>query len=233
MERFLNALVDELAKHPVNENPFFCDFRHKRLTRAQLRNWLSQYHYFCKHFVKVLEGLLYRTPVDALEMRVELAKTLHSELGSGCIEQAHVRLLERFAAAVGFTAEELARTVPIPEVAEYLAELDRLFVGSDYLTALGSELAVEVTAGAEFRYFYPGLQKYQDFSEDDLEFFELHLELEDSHSAWLVEAVRKTARDHSDLERVAAGARATVEAWSLFWQGIYREVFGARVTAAH
>src|SRR2546422_9485448 len=44
---------------------------------------------------------LFRSPVGALEMRVELAKTLHSELGNGCAEQAHSRLLERFAAAVG------------------------------------------------------------------------------------------------------------------------------------
>src|SRR5438093_1093369 len=84
-------------------------FEDARLTRTELRVWLHQYHYFCKHFVKALEGLLYRTPVDALDMRVELAKTLHSELGSGCSEQAHIRLLEQFAAALDLTDEDLAR----------------------------------------------------------------------------------------------------------------------------
>ena len=232
-DQFLEALIAELADHPVNTNPFFCAFKDARLTRTELRVWLHQYHYFCKHFVKALEGLLYRTPVDALDMRVELAKTLHSELGSGCSEQAHIRLLEGFAAALDLTDEDLARTTPIPEVAHYLSELHRLFVDSDYLTALGSELAVEVTAAAEFRYFCPGLKKYGDFSERDLAFFELHMEIEDCHSAWLVEAVRKTAQDRRDLEQVAAGARTTADAWQCFWDGMYQEVFGARVPTTH
>ena len=101
--RFLDALVQELKDHPVNTNVFFQAFKDQYLSRRQLQTFLRQYHYFCKHFVKVLEGLLYKTPVGALEMRVELAKTLHSELGNGCAEQAHSRLLERFAAAVGLS----------------------------------------------------------------------------------------------------------------------------------
>jgi pyrroloquinoline-quinone synthase len=221
----LDALVTEIERHPVNANAFFQAFKDRRLSREQLRAFLRQYHYFCKHFVKVLEGLLYKTPVDELEMRVELSKTLHSELGSGRSEQAHIRLLSRFAGAVGLGQEELDRTAPIPEVAHYLAVLRRLFVESDYLTALGAEMAVELTAASEFRYFYPGLTKYGTFSAHDLVFFEMHLEAEDCHGAWLTEAVRKTARTQADLERVASGARTTADAWQRFWDGMYREVF--------
>jgi len=133
---FLDSLVQELTSHPVNTNPFFLAFREQRLTRGQLQEWLAQYHYFCKHFVKALEGLLYRTPVDELEMRVELAKTLHSELGNGRSDRAHIRLLERFAGAAGLHSMDLARTVPLPEVADYLELLGRLFVEADYLIAL-------------------------------------------------------------------------------------------------
>jgi len=222
--RFLDALVQELKDHPVNTNVFFQSFKDQHLSRSQLQTFLRQYHYFCKHFVKVLEGLLYKTPVDALEMRVELAKTLHSELGNGCAEQAHSRLLERFAAAVGLSPDELDLTVPVLEVAEYLAVLQRLFIESDYLTALGSEMAVEITAASEFRYFYPGLTKYRTFAAHDLLFFEMHLEAEECHSAWLTQAVEKTARTQADLDRVAAGARTTADAWLAFWQGLYRDV---------
>ena len=222
---FLGGLVHELKAHPVNTNAFFQAFKDQYLSRRQLQLFLRQYHYFCKHFVKVLEGLLYKTPVDALEMRVELAKTLHSELGSGNAEQAHIRLLERFATAVGLSPNTLERTEPLPEVAAYLAVLQRLFIESDYLTALGSEMAVEITAASEFRYFYPGLTKYQTFSAHDLAFFEMHLEAEECHSAWLNEAVENTARTQADLDRVAAGARTTADAWLAFWQGLNRDVF--------
>ena len=224
-EAFVDSLVDELTCHPVNRNRFFQTFMDQRLSQSQLQEWLSQYHYFCKQFVKLLEGLLYRTPVEELEMRVQLAKTLHSELGSGRSEQAHIRLLERFADAVDLSGTDLQRTAPIPEVAEYLAVLHRLFIEADYLVALGAELAVEVTASAEFRCFYPGLLRYNRFSSDDLVFFELHLEAEDDHGLWLADAVRKTAKSDSDLERVAIGARTTVDAWHSFWEGMYRGVF--------
>jgi pyrroloquinoline-quinone synthase len=221
----LDLLVRELEQHPVNTNAFFQAFKDRHLRREQLQAFLRQYHYFCKHFVKQLEGLLYSTPVEEVEMRVELAKTLHSELGDGRPEQAHIRLLERFAGALGLGRAALDRTVPIAEVTEYLLVLHRLFIESDYLTALGAELAVEVTAAAEFRYFYPGLAKYKEFRARDLAFFKLHLEAEECHGDWLTEAVRRTARTEADLDRVAAGARTTADAWHAFWQGMYREVF--------
>jgi pyrroloquinoline quinone (PQQ) biosynthesis protein C len=221
----IDRLMKELAGHPVNDNLFFRRFQEQRLSRSQLQTWFRHYHYFCKHFVKVLEGLLYATPLDEVEMRVELIKTLHSELGSGSLERAHVRQLERFGKALGLDSD-LSRTRPIPEVAQYLDVLRRLFMERDYLTALGAELAVETTAASEFRYFYPGLKRYPEFTPDDLGFFELHLQEEQHHSDWLLQAVRKTARTPDDLSRVAAGARATADAWQEFWQGMYREVFG-------
>lgn len=222
---FPDSLVREIERHPVTANRFFHAFKEQYLRRDQLQAFVQQYQYFCKHFVKLLEGLLHNTPVDELEMRVELIKTLHSELGSGRIEQAHIRLLNRFAAAVGLSDQELARTVPIAEVERYMQVLQRLFSESDYLVALGAELAVEVTAAAEFRYLYPGLRKYLIFSEDDLEFFKLHVQEEECHSNWLIEAVRKTAWTRADQEKVATGARQTADAWHAFWQGLYREIF--------
>jgi len=224
-ESFVDSLVAELTRHPVNSNPFFQTFLDQRLTQSQLQAWLIQYHYFCKHFVKLLEGLLYRTPVEELEMRVQLAKTLDSELGSGRSEQAHITLLERFADALGVNGAELRRSFPIPAVEQYLRILHRLFTQEDYLAALGAELAVEVTAAAEFRYFHPGLLQYHRFSPDDLVFFELHLKAEDDHGRWLADAVQKTAKSSADLKRVATGARTTADAWQRFWEGMHHAVF--------
>lgn len=96
---------------------------------------------------------------------------------------------------------------------------------SGYFVALGAELAVETTAASEFRYFAPGLRKYADFEPDDLIFFDLHVQEEQNHGDWLLNAVRKTAKTPEQLGRVAAGAKQTADAWYVFWSGIYREVF--------
>ncbi|MFQ5991696.1 MAG: TenA family transcriptional regulator [Nitrospiraceae bacterium] len=221
----VEMIIQELTRHPVNSNRFFRSFENEYLDLPQLQSFLRQYHYFCKRFVKLLEGLLYKTPLDEIEMRIELTKTLYSELGSGSSERAHVKQLERFARALGLTERDLAQTQALPEVDRYLRVLERLFMNSDYLVALGAEMAVETTAASEFRYLYPGLQKYEQFSPKDLEFFELHVREEQQHSDWLVEAVRKTAKTQEELTRVAAGAQETADAWHDFWQGLDREIF--------
>jgi len=222
---FLASLVNELECHPVNSNAFFQAIRDRMLTRPQLQAFGRQYYYFCKNFVKELEGLLYRTPVDLVDMRIELIKTLHSELGGGNPQRAHIRLLEKFTTSLDLDEVELHRTVPIPEVVWYLRLLHRLFIEGDHLTALGAELAVEITAGSEFLFLYPGLKQHPDFNEDTLIFFKLHLNEEQCHSAWLIDAVHRTARTQDDYERVAAGARETAAGWHRFWGGVHREVF--------
>ncbi len=223
----VESLVLELRAHPVNTNEFFRTFRTQKLQPQQLRAFVQQYHYFCFHFVKVLEGLLYHTPIHEMEMRTELAKTLYSELGSGSPDRVHIRQLERFASSTGLQPRDLEDTVPIPEVTTYLDTLRQLYLDSGHLTALGAALAVETTAASEFEHFVPGLEQYAQFQPRELEFFTLHLAEEQHHGNWLVEAVRKTARSEDDLHRVAAGARETADAWMEFWAGMYRMVFGA------
>ena len=189
---------------------------------AQLR--LCRKPYFCS-FRQVLEGC-YTHPSTNGNAN-ELAKTLYSELGSGSPERVHIRQLERFASSIGLQPRDLQGTVPIPAVTTYLDTLQRLFLHSGHLTALGAALAVETTAASEFRYFVPGLEQYAQFDPGEMEFFTLHLAEEQHHGNWLVEAVRKTARSEDDLHRVAAGARETADAWLAFWAGMYRMVFDA------
>ena len=219
------SLIEDLSTHPVNSNPFFQAFKDRYLSPRQMRVFVKQYHYFCFHFIKVLEGLLYRTPVEELDMRVELTKTLYSELGSGSANQAHIRQLQTFARSIGLRPYDLQAVEPIPEVMGYLNMLHKLFIDSNYLTALGAELAVETTAASEFQYFYPGLQKYEHFTREDLEFFELHLLEEVQHGDWLVRAVLKTAKTSDDLDQVSLGAMAAADAWLAFWNGMYHCVF--------
>ncbi len=223
----VDSLVQELERHPVNLNRFFQTFRAQTLSLQQLQLFVRQYHYFCFHFVKLLEGLLYHTPIHKVAMRSALAKTLYSELGSGSPDHAHSRQLERFAGATGLQPRDLQDTTPLPAVTAYLDTLKRLFLHSGHCTALGAELAVETTAVSEFTSFVPGLQRDERFHHRELEFFTSHLAEEQQHSQWLVEAVRQTIKTDADFQQVAAGARETADAWLSFWDGMYQAVFAA------
>ena len=228
----VESLIDELQTHPVNTNVFFRTFKTRQLSPRQLRIFIRQYHYFCFQFVKVLEGLLYHTPIQEVAMRTELAKTLYSELGSGSPEHVHIRQLERFAYSIGLTPKDLEDTEPIPEVTMYLDTLRRLFFRSIHLTALVAELAVETTPVSVSHYFFTVLQQYGQFNRRDLSFFELHVAEEEVHGQWLIDAVRKTAKSDEDLFEVAGGAREVADAWLEFWDGMYRAVFDANPSVA-
>ena len=157
--------------------------------------------------------------------RVELTKTLYSELGNGDPHQAHITLLNNFARTLGLDEPALDGTVPIMGVRAYLDRLHHLFLESDYLTALGAEMAVEITAASEFRYLYPGLKAYATFRDEDLRFFRLHLEEEVCHGTWLTDAVQRTAESTRDFDVVASGARRAADAWHRFWVALYHHVF--------
>jgi len=230
-DRFALELLADLEHHPVNSNSFFLTFEREHLTIEQLRAFVGQYHYFCKHFVKLLEGLLFHTPVDELDMRVELTKTLFSELGNGSRDRAHITLLTKFTRALGMTEAELARVTPIPAVRKYMETLRRLFMNTGYLPALGAETAVEVTAASEFRYLYPGLKKNHLFNDDDLIFFKCHLSEEEFHGQWLLQAVQRTARSQQDRLLVRAAALETADAWHAFWLGLEASVLGHKLEA--
>ena len=230
-DRYVLELLSDLERHPVNSNSFFLTFEREHLTIEQLRAFVSQYHYFCKHFVKLLEGLLYHTPVDEVDMRIELTKTLFSELGNGRRDGAHITLLTRFTRALGMTEAELSRVTPIPAVWKYMETLRRLFMGSGYLAALGAETSVEVTAASEFRYLYPGLKKYRLFKDDDLIFFKLHLNEEEFHGQWLLQAVQQTARSEQERLLVRSAALETANAWHAFWLGLDAAVLGRQLEA--
>ena len=51
---------------------------------------------------------------------------------------------------------------------------------------------------------------------------------EREHSAWIMDAVRKTVKSQKDFMQVRIGARETANAWLAFWKGMYRAVFDAK-----
>ncbi|MBI2665235.1 iron-containing redox enzyme family protein [Candidatus Woesearchaeota archaeon] len=160
IDQFTLDLVKKLREAPVNRTPFYYKFRDRNLTDQQLRRFAVQYFWFCKNFIKVLVGLVYNTPDSQEDVRLELVKTLYSELGYGQKENIHLNLLRKFTTALNISDQELEEVEPISEVDQYIRELGDIFLKADYREAIGAELGVEITAAPEFTFLYPGIKKY-------------------------------------------------------------------------
>lgn len=229
MNTQIDQLVDQLESSPVNSNPFFVRFKTEKLSQEQLVKFSKQYFWFCQNFITALCGLIYNTPVELEDTKLELIKTLYSEMGYGKKQGVHLNLLRNFTSALGISEEDLKSVQPIPEVKGFIEKLTDLFANRDYRESIGGEFAIEVIAAPEFTYLYPGIQQY-DFSPEEIIFFKFHLAEEELHGDWLTEAVRQMVKTQEDFDLVKVGAQQAEQLWADMWDGIYREVFDAEPT---
>ena len=222
---FLEELTKKLREAPVNRTPFYYKFRDRNLSEEQLRRFAEQYFWFCKNFIRVLIGLIYNTPDSKENVRLELVKTLYSELGYGKKQGIHLNLLRKFTTALNLSEQELSEVQPTPEVEQYIQELGSIFLKADYREAIGAEFGVEITAAPEFTFLYPGVKKYSRFAAEDIIFFKFHLAEEELHGDWLTEAVAKIAETDEDRRLIERGALRAAELWNQFWIGMDQYVF--------
>jgi len=134
-------------------------------------------------------------------------------------------MLRQFTTALGMTEEDLDAIEPIPEVKQYITELGKIFLTSDYREAIGAEFGVEITALPEFTYLYPGVKKYSQFTPNDIVFFKFHLAEEELHGDWLTKAVKRVAGTEESRKLIDRGAIRAAELWNVFWEGMYDYVF--------
>ncbi len=223
MSIFTDNLSQELETLPVYNNKFFTTFKTEYLTEVQMKKFAGQYFWFCQNFITALIGLIYNTPPTEA-VRMELLKTLWSEMGYGKDEAIHLNLLRQFTTRLGLSEHDLQQVTPIPEIKNYIDYLGTIFLTGDYREAIGAEFGVETTAADEFTYLYPGIKKYENFSAADIHFFAFHLIEEQQHGSWLAEAVEKIARTPEDEVFIRKGALEAGKLWGEFWEGMYRYV---------
>ncbi len=225
MNTFLEDLTQEVKKSPANSNPFFQKFKDDFLTREQLQIFARNYFVFCREFIPTLAGLIFNMPMKEEDIRLELVKTLYSEMGYGNKKAVHLNLLKKFTDALGLNSEELMTASACPKIQAFNEGLRDLFVKSDYRVALGAEFAIEIIAAPEFTYLYPGVKKYKEFSDLDIIFFKFHLEEEQLHGDWLTEAVKNLLKTDEEKKLVWQGAHEAVALWGQMWEVMMEEVF--------
>lgn len=228
-EQDVDDLIASLRALPVNCNRFYVRFRAGGLSFEQLRTFAGPYYWMCIQYEgRLLPGLIARVPIAEDAIRLELVRTLYSELGACDPHRVHAALFAKFMRAIGCTDAAIADAAPISAVAAYVEQLDDVFRRGSFTTALGAALGVEVTSATEFEYLTPGALTYRPTLGDDaLEYFTLHAIEEEHHSDWLAAAARAAARSPTDILELREGAMLAARLWTDFWEDMYTHVFGA------
>jgi pyrroloquinoline quinone (PQQ) biosynthesis protein C len=185
-----------------------------------LRSFCPHYFYFSYHQVVAFSGLF--TKVDPLdrESLAMLADVLHEELGRDDPERVHSRLFERFAESVGLSPAEVQidPAEVLPGVRAYVAELERAFGSGTQAEALAAYLFLESSAVDTYAPLVATLRGCG-YSDEDVEFFELHAGVEPEHAAAAEAMLRRHGLDGGD-PAVEEQTRRMAGLWQDFWEQI-------------
>ena len=189
---------------------------------------MSEQHYpLVTFFTKYLELLLLKAPDS--EGKTWLAKVLVDEYGEGSRGLDHAALYKNYMHAAG-VPKDGERCVKLhPAVAEFILDHMRLVTEEPFLVGLGA-----VGPGHEwaipkmFELVIQGLRR-AGFAEGEIEYFNLHVEQDKDHGAWLEEALARYAATPEAQEEIRRGALASLAARERLWWGIADKINARRM----
>ncbi len=218
---FFKALETELQEgiSVILNHPFLQRLQDGRFNKKQLRYFAEQYSVYCRYFPRLLAAAAANIPDD--ETRAAIIKNLWEEHGEGNLNKSHRVLFYRFAAGLGLSVEDLDKVTPLPTTRKCCETLIHLCHNGSFLESLGAlGPGTEFFTNEEYRIIAEGLIKYDFFTEEDLEFWTVHISLDEIHYAEIVGALIPWTKPLENRNLIKKGAKKAIDLEILFWNGL-------------
>lgn len=219
---FLAKLRAEVLGHPAVNHPLLGRVAHVPFVRQDYRILGLQHYPLVGCFTTYLELLLLAAPDS--DAKQWIAKVLVDEYGEGSDGKDHAELYREFLRATG-VAEHEELTIPLHvAVTGFIAEHLRICREEPFLVGLGA-----LGPGHEWsipKMFDPiirGLRRAR-FSEDEIQYFTLHVEQDLDHGSWLEEALVLYAQTPKSQAQIHRGAMLSLAARVRFWSGVQDKI---------
>lgn len=223
---FLQELKQRVQDHAFLRHPFLQAFASQPLTRAQAKRFALLY------YPHILRTRLYQantlgiTPDETIQ--AVFADILYDEYGNGDSTRSHMAVYRKLLGALDVTAEEIANPPIIPEQQAYIDTMMRITQGSDWLAAVGvAGIAGEWPIPAYYRILLQGLRAVPGLSDDDLELFIGHIELDIHHSQLIEDAILPYVQTVEGQQALWRGIELNLNARIVQLNGLYREVLSS------
>ncbi len=222
MSTFIEALRREIETHPGVNHLFLNRLATTPFSRQDYRVFGENHYPLVCVFTSYLERLLIRAPTS--EAKLWLAKVLVDEYGEGSDAQDHATLYAKFLRATGSDLPSRPHDGVLRPASEFVATHRRIVEREPFLVGLGA-----VGPGHEwaipkmFAAVIPGLRR-AGFSEDEMQYFTLHVAQDVDHGTWLEHALETFATTDEARAQIRRGALLSLEARGRFWSGVQRAV---------
>ncbi len=207
------ALESAVQPHDSLAHPFYRAWGEGALTRGDLGWYAAQY----RHSVEALPALLRSALEGTADVQTGAGLSRNLDEEEGRMGEAHARLWEQFARAVGAETE-----APVPETRASMEQLRGLVEGGE-VSALAALWAYERQTARVSETKLAGLRGYGIEAPEALAFFRIHQELDVHHAQDLLEGLaRACQRTGASVEDAGAAAAASARAQWLFLDGVER-----------
>jgi len=219
---FLTDLKAEVAAHPAPNHTFLARIGASPFTREDYKVFGLQHYPLVGMFTNYMERLLVNAPDTT--SKCWLAKVLVDEYGEGSDGDDHAVVYRRFLTACGAGPGLEDEVVLHPAVRDFIHTHLVLCSQRPFLVGLGA-----LGPGHEWaipRMFTPiieGLRRAK-FTEEEIEYFTLHIGQDEDHAIWLEEALAIMIQTPEEAAQVREGTLISLEARRRFWEGVQEQV---------
>jgi len=219
-DRVVKELEAVMNEQWFEERPFLIEFAEGRIAKDKLARFAQSYCYQVDQFKRAVAAVYAAAPTrDVRELMLE---NLEEEHGEGDPSRDHVQLVAKFGRALGADIPDPFDVEPIPESKAWVDRLVHLCMTENFVVGLAA-LSYGIEARTRTMAFLGSI--YRDkygLSTDDLEFFFMHLEADEDHSARAIEMLRKYCTTEELLERSKWAVREVLDATRITAEGFER-----------
>ncbi len=214
LEQELKGGIDKILNHPFIER-----IESGWLDKPQLQYFAKQYSVYCHYFPRFLAAAAAKIPDDAT--RLPIVGNLWEEHGEGSVQKSHRVLYNKFAEAVGLSETELNAVEPLPTTRICCENMFNLCHQGQFLESLGAlGPGTEFFTNREYTKISNGLRKYEFLNDEDIEFWLVHIALDEDHYSDMVKAMENWAHSLENKYLIKSGAKKAVDLEHLFWDGL-------------
>ena len=216
---FMQGFENVAQVHPLWVHPFLQRCRSSTLTLSEVKILAIQMYKFSKQFNRILASIV----TCCLDEQAQwvILDNLFDEMGRGDTSQAHPELFRHFTRAIGISDAELEAAETFPETQLLIDTYLSLAQDYGYLSALGAVCyASEGIVRSLYTQLYIGIQGASPLSKDQLIFFDVHMDVDDSHAAKLAALINPRIQDASEAVDIHRAILEAMDARAQFFDGI-------------
>ncbi len=220
----IRVLEDEILQHDAVQHPFLKRFASEPLTLAQIQTFGLQHYQLVKIFVNYMTNLLPRIPDP--EAAALFRVVFDDEFGQHTIFRSHPALYRNFLRSLGFDDGAWGRVAALPVVSAFVEGHMRLTRDEDFLVGLGAVgPGHEFSIPTMFGYLVSGLQRNTQLTDEQVEYFTLHIVEDKEHAVVFNKLIVRHTQDEAAQSRIRDGAMRSLALRKTFWDGLSRVIF--------